>query len=140
MPNTYRVSNAYKKSVEEIETVTDGTSKSVSISTLWRTGDYFITPENEKEEAELTASNRDNVYVFEVTAYTNWELDSTWDGCGEDYTFFGFTVVEEFDLRERFDEDGWYDVLCSEGDFYTDGIEIFIHDGVIVELVEDTES
>jgi len=140
MLNTYRVSNKYKKSVEEVETVSDTKGRSVSIATLWRSGDFYITPVNEEEEIELLAEDLDDAYVFEVTGYIEWELDSTWDGCSEDYTFYGFTEEEEEALRERIDEEGWYDVLCVDGDFDTEDLKIFIHNGVIVELVEDTES
>lgn len=138
MPS-YKVSPKYKKSVEEVEFLRGPDDKFASVSVLWRGGEYVIHTESEEEEAML--KDLDDAFVFEVTEFENWELLQTWDGCSEDISFIrGFSDEESEELQEEIYEEGWWDILVERESMEPDGIEVFIHNGVIVEPWEGYET
>ena len=140
MPS-YKVSPKYKKSVEEVEFLrgVEDKNKFASICTLWRSGSYVIHTENEEEEEML--KDLDDAFVFEVTEFENWELIETWDGCSEDVTFIrGFSDEKAEELHEQIEEEGWWDILIEREGMDSEDMEIFIHNGVIVEPWEGYET
>lgn len=130
----FRVSPKYKKSVEEVEFFVNGDGERISCSVLWRSGEYIIRPTCPEEEEML--ENLDDAFVFEVTAFEDWELIETWDGCSEDISYYGVKDEERIALMEEsYEENGFWD-MCEEFDFQPDDCEIFIHNGVNVEPFE----
>lgn len=142
---TYRICNKYKKSVEEVEFWRNsGTKQTLAVNVLWRYGEYLITPEDEEEEAELlryanlTDEELEDDNTFEVTAFGNWELDHTWDGCSEDVYLHWDHSDEEYDaFMEEYWEDR-YSYLEETLGFYSEDGEIFIYNGI--EILEAKEA
>jgi len=131
---SYKVSPKYKKSVEEVEFLKNDKGERISCAVLWRGGEYIIHPKDEEEEQML--QNLDDAFVFEVTAFEDWELDSTWDGCSEDISYHGVEDEERVALMEEYyEENGFWD-MCEEFGFDSEDCEIFIHNGVEVESWE----
>ena len=144
----YAITPKFKKSVEEIEFFSnEDDTKIISVCTLWRGGDYYITPVDE-DEAEMLQeyfdeySNDDNRFEntsMEITAFAEWELGSTWDGISVEYEFTGkydWKEDEKEELTETLDENGYWD-FCDENGFESTDCEIHIHQGVYIEEMKE---
>lgn len=136
----YAITPKYKKSVEEVEFFTsDDGEKLITVSTVWRGGDYYITPVDE-DEAEMLQDylSEDNEDEIEITAFGEWELGSTWDGITVEFGFQGkyvWTEEEESDLTEKLEED--YCTYLEEAGYDSTDCEIYIYNGVNVEEMEE---
>lgn len=114
---TYVVENATKKSIEEIETwEKDG--QTVTITTLWRGGEYTIETDEDLQSTED---------MFCVSDY-QIEDCSTYDGVSMDFE------GELADEVEHMFEDGGFSEMEVCGWDHVD-TEIFIHNGVEIRKV-----
>jgi len=134
---TYNVSNMNKKSVVEVEMYRhkNNSLRGVNTEIIWRTGEFTIYIESE-EEAESLQEMLDNSTEFCTDAFNTFEMESCWDGCGEDLVPWtcGWSSGEFEDfLNEYYDADeGAYDFL-TERDFEPEECIWYIANGIAVE-------
>jgi hypothetical protein len=137
---TYDVSNKNKKTVVEVEMYRhkDEDLKGVNTEIVWRTGEFSIYIESE-EEAESLQDMFDGGTEFCTDAFNTFEMESCWDGQGEDLEPWtcGWSSGEFEDfLNEYYDaEEGGYDFLM-ERDFEPFECIWYIANGITVEEVE----
>jgi hypothetical protein len=133
---TYNVTNANKKCVVEVEMYRhkDEDLKGVNTEIVWRTGEFSIYIESE-EEAESLQDMFDGGTEFCTDAFNTFEMESCWDGQGEDLEPWtcGWSSGEFEDfLNEYYDaEEGGYDFL-TERDFEPFECLWYISNGIIV--------
>jgi hypothetical protein len=133
---TYDVSNKNKKTVVEVEMYRhkDEDLKGVNTEIVWRTGEFSIYIESE-EEAESLQDMFDGGTEFCTDAFNTFEMESCWDGQGEDLEPWtcGWSSGEFEDfLNEYYDaEEGGYDFLM-ERDFEPFECIWYIANGIIV--------
>jgi hypothetical protein len=134
---TYDVSNKNKKTVVEVEMYRhkDEDLKGVNTEIVWRTGEFSIYIESE-EEAESLQDMFDGGTEFCTDAFNTFEMESCWDGQGEDLEPWtcGWSSGEFEDfLNEYYDaEEGGYDFLM-ERDFEPFECIWYIANGITVE-------
>jgi hypothetical protein len=134
---TYDVSNKNKKTVVEVEMYRhkDEDLKGVNTQIVWRTGEFSIYIESE-EEAESLQDMFDGGTEFCTDAFNTFEMESCWDGQGEDLEPWtcGWSSGEFEDfLNEYYDaEEGGYDFLM-ERDFEPFECIWYIANGITVE-------
>lgn len=132
----YAITPQFKKSVEDIEFFrNEETREQISVTTLWRGGDYYIIPDNEEEVEMLESCIEDG--EIEITAFGNWELGSTWDGVSLDFEVCATdkSSEEQENLIEQLEEDYWTWLEENEYDSYD--CEIYIYNGIEVEEMEE---
>jgi hypothetical protein len=133
---TYDVSNKNKKTVVEVEMYRhkDEDLRGVNTEIVWRTGEFSIYIESE-EEAESLQDMFDGGTEFCTDAFNTFEMESCWDGQGEDLEPWtcGWSSGEFEDfLNEYYDaEEGGYDFLM-ERDFEPFECIWYIANGIIV--------
>ena len=148
---TYEVCAWHKKSLFEIETYKHTeTNKCLNVETTWRNGTFAIRIENQDELEELEAAVGEDGDIWDYECFSNIEFIDAYDGCGEEFVFYGsgdteWTDLEteqmEIDYEEDMDDEdcdffGAYDWLEDRG--YTSlGANYQIHDGIVIELAEE---
>lgn len=137
---TYNVCNKWKKSYEEWEFFKHDDGREVRVSTLWRSGNVNITPQNE-EEVEWLTDAIDSEDSFEPYMFEEFEFQDSWDGVSEDLDFYGEWAEEDKEAIIEAHEEGdefISTILEEQFDFYSNDCEVFIHNGILVE--EETRS
>lgn len=149
---TYAVSPQWKKSLVEIEMFKHReNNKCVNIETCWRSGTFYIRVEDQDELEELQScmyveGEQEEPEVWDYESYGNIEMGDTWDGCSEDWVFYGSGDTEWKDgeseaLEEQYQEDmddddndffGFYDWL-EDKDYESLGCNYQIYNGVMIE-------
>lgn len=102
---TYEISCMNKKSVYELEywTDNDNDKNRVKTETMWRNGEWLITPQDEDEVEMLTAAmTQGDSDWFEPQAFQENEFLECWDGCSFDMEILEFDGDEE--AREQLEE------------------------------------
>lgn len=102
---TYEISCMNKKSVYELEywTDNDNDKNRVKTETMWRNGEWLITPQDEDEVEMLTAAmTQGDTDWFEPQAFQENEFLECWDGCSFDMEILEFDGDE--DAREQLEE------------------------------------
>lgn len=139
----YSVSNAWKKSVVEIETFArdneNETPSYINIGIVWRGGTYIVTPQTQEEIDELLENlvDEDNGKTVPdgveicLSDFEEWQLDSTFDGVDEWLEFIRVSDEEEVELREGYAED--QTSYLEEKDFHSTDLEVYIQNGIIIE-------
>ena len=139
---TYAVSAYYKKSMTEIEQFMHEDGRMLNTEILWRNGTFIIRIEDEDEQEALQGTIGEDGEIWDYDDYSNIEMDSTFDGCSEDFVFYGnhFTEEEQEALEAEYEEqlegDDWvsrFDFL-EEREFYSEGCNWQVHGGTEVEL------
>jgi len=139
---TYNVCPKWKKSFEEIEYFRHDDGRVVGVSTLWRSGSVNITPQNEEEVKWLEdalADEEGDSGAFEPYDFEEFEFSDSWDGVSEDIDFLGkgWTEEEQNKITEAHEEgDDFISTILEEFDFFSDDAEVFMHNGIMVELFE----
>ena len=146
---TYTVCAYYKKSLYEIEMYKhEETNKCLNTEVMWRNGTFVVRIEDEDEAECLQNTIGEDGDIWDYEDYSNIEMDSTYDGCAEDFVFYGSGETEwsdeetealEEDYAEAMDEGeifGAYDFLESLG-YESLGCNYQIHHGTIVEPAEE---
>lgn len=141
---TYDVSAMWKKSTFEIEQYkNDETDQMLNTEVMWRSGSFRITIQNEEEATVLESSIGEDGEIWDYEDYEEIELLETWDGCSEDFVFYGpnWTDEDKEELEDSYlnqDDDEWfsmYEFLENRG--YTPlCCNYQIHNGTIVEESE----
>lgn len=141
---TYDVSAMWKKSTFEIEQYkNDETDQMLNTEVMWRSGSFRVTIQNEEEATVLESSIGEDGEIWDYEDYEEIELLETWDGCSEDFVFYGpnWTDEDKEELEESYlnqDDDEWfsmYEFLENRG--YTPlDCNYQIHNGTIVEESE----
>lgn len=141
---TYEVNAYFKKSLFEIEQYkNEETGQMLNTEIMWRNGTFYIKVMNEDEAEELQSclyieGEQEEPEIWDFESYEACEMDSTFDGCSEEFVFYGnhFTEEEQDQLNEDFDEqmesDDWmsrYEWLQERG-FDSWGCNWQIHGGV----------
>lgn len=137
---TYSVCPKWKKSYEETEYFVHEDNRVVGVSTLWRSGNVNITPQNEDEVEVLMDAIADEDGEdgpFEPYGFEEYEFTDSWDGISEDLTFLGAGWTDEdkekiTELHEEGD-DFISTILEEQFEFYSDDAEVFMHNGILVE-------
>ena len=141
----YLVSNAYKKSLLEIEIfmrdseVEGEPPQQINLHIWWRGGSYVVRPQNEDEiemlESSMVDPDSDEYYKdgdeICISDFEDWELDSTHDGQSEELEFLRVPEDEQATIQEGYDEDTTS--FLEEQGFYTDDLEVYIQNGIIIE-------
>ena len=131
----YLVEHAIKKSVTEVETY-EKEYDTLQITTLWRGGEFVVTPQTEEEE-DLLEQFQDGVEGESLCMndFEEMEMSGTFDGCSED---FSGDVPENFDeeLEKAWDDDDLsrHEYLEENGWDHTD-TEYFIYGQIEVSEV-----
>ena len=134
---TYTVSNKNKKTVVEVEMYRhkDNDLRGVNTEVIWRTGEFTIFIESE-EEAESLQDMLDGGTEFCTDCFNTFEMESCWDGCGEDLVPWtcGWSSGEFEDFLEEYHEaeEGGYEFLM-ERDFEPFECIWYICNGITVE-------
>lgn len=143
---TYEISPHYKKCLFEIEGfVKEETKQSVNTEIMWRSGTFRVTVINNDEAVELQSCLGEDGDVFDFESYEDVEMIDCWDGCAEDYVFYGpnWTDEQQEQLLEDYENDddgfGMYDFLTSNMGFSATWCNFQIHNGVVAEEVEKTD-
>lgn len=137
---TYSVCPKWKKSYEETEYFVHEDNRVVGVSTLWRSGNVNITPQNEDEVEVLMDAIADEDGKdgpFEPYGFEEYEFTDSWDGISEDLSFLGAGWTDEdkekiTELHEEGD-DFISTILEEQFEFYSDDAEVFMHNGILVE-------
>lgn len=135
---TWIIYAKYKKSTVEKEYFTkDG--QTIVIENGWRGGRFQIETEGD-EPPEIDVVNTDNIdggleiYSFYPDGVESVELLETYDGCWFDVEWPEDMPEEERKrLQERFDEDGYYDVLESQEGWMHDETEMWLVGPLVLE-------
>ena len=149
---TYLVSNAFKKSIWEVEVFNhdDKDKKGLNTEVCWRSGSWLVTPQNDEEIELLKAmqindpSNDDFKEGFlDLSDFEECELMETYDGVEERIEWHpGWEEEDKEKLEEEFaaDDDafGWYDFLTERG-YDSHGCENYIYNGILVEEHETND-
>jgi len=143
---TYAVSAYTKKSMIEIEQFkNEETGKMLNTEIGWRNGTFIVRVENEDEKESLENSIGEDGDEWDFEDYSNIEMDSTFDGCWEDFIFYGnhFTEEEQEALNEEYEaqleSDNWqsrYEFLEERG-YDSWGCNWMIVNGTYVEVTEN---
>ena len=143
---TYAVSAYMKKSMIEIEQFkNEETGKMLNTEIGWRNGTFIIRVENEDEKESLENSIGEDGDEWDYDDYSNIEMDSTFDGCWEDFIFYGnhFTEEEQEALNEEYEaqleSDDWqsrYEFLEERG-YDSWGCNWIVVNGTHVEISEN---
>ena len=141
---TYDVSAMWKKSTFEIEQYkNEETDQMLNTEVMWRSGSFRVTIKNEEEASMLQSSIGDDGDIWDYEDYEEIELLETWDGCSEDFVFYGpnWTDEDKEELEDSYlnqDDDEWfsmYEFLENRGYAALD-CNWQIHNGTIVEESE----
>ena len=141
---TYEINAYFKKSMFEIEQFkNEETGQMLNTEIMWRNGTFYIKVMNEDEAEELQSclyieGEQEEPEIWDFESYEACEMDSTFDGCSEEFVFYGnhFTEAEQDQLNEEFDEqmesDDWmsrYEWLEERG-FDSWGCNWQVHGGI----------
>ena len=141
---TYEINAYFKKSMFEIEQFkNEETGQMLNTEIMWRNGTFYIKVMNEDEAEELQSclyieGEQEEPEIWDFESYEACEMDSTFDGCSEEFVFYGnhFTEEEQDQLNEEFDEqmesDDWmsrYEWLEERG-FDSWGCNWQVHGGI----------
>ena len=141
---TYEINAYFKKSMFEIEQFkNEETGQMLNTEIMWRNGTFYIKVMNEDEAEELQSclyieGEQEEPGIWDFESYEACEMDSTFDGCSEEFVFYGnhFTEEEQDQLNEEFDEqmesDDWmsrYEWLEERG-FDSWGCNWQVHGGI----------
>jgi hypothetical protein len=141
---TYEINAYFKKSMFEIEQFkNEETGQMLNTEIMWRNGTFYIKVMNEDEAEELQSclyieGEQEEPEIWDFESYEACEMDSTFDGCSEEFVFYGnhFTEEEQDQLNEEFDEqmesDDWmsrYEWLENRG-FDSWGCNWQVHGGI----------
>jgi hypothetical protein len=141
---TYEINAYFKKSMFEIEQFkNEETGQMLNTEIVWRNGTFFVKVMNEEEAEELQnclyiEGEQEEPEIWDFESYEACEMDSTFDGCAEDFVFYGtyFTEEEQDQLNEDYDEqldsDDWvsrYEFLEERG-FDSWGCNWQVHGGI----------
>lgn len=143
---TYLVSNAFKKSIWEVEVYynDDKSKPGLNTEVCWRSGSWLITPQNEDEITELESFHiKDPINddykegCLDLSDFEECEMQSTHDGVEERIEYHnGWSDEDKEKLEQEFEDDeeafGWYDFLTERG-YDSHGCENYIYNGVIIE-------
>ena len=137
----YKITPQMKKSVVECEYFNHSELPgSIEVAVCWRGGEYYVNIDNEDDQELMDYHLEHLDEMFEVTSFSDWELDHTFDGCSEDLYYHGTHLTEEDqeDFTERYwdHEDGGFSYLEENG-WHPNDMEIFIHNGVIIEEISE---
>ena len=136
---SYDIHALWKKSTFEIEMYRNkDTDQSLNTEICWRSGSFRVTIQNQEEAETLQQSIGEDGEIWDYEDYEEIELLETWDGCGEDFEFYGPNWDEESqdELRESYADDdecfSMYEFLENRG-FDSLGCNFQVHGGVAVE-------
>lgn len=137
---TYEVCAYWKKSLTEIEMYeNESAKKKLNTEVLWRNGTFLVTPQSEEEVQYLQESLGEDGEIWDYDDYEVCELWDTYDGCAEDFVFYGnyFTEEEQDKLNDDYEaqleSDNWqsrYGFLTEQG-YESLGCNWQIHGGII---------
>ena len=143
---TYDVSPYMKKSLYEIEMFKhETTHKCLNVETCWRSGSFRVRLEDDDDLEYLQAAIGEDGKIFDYEEFQNIEMLDTWDGCGEEFVYYGSGDTEWTDdetdaLEEEYEDDedcfGYFEFLENKG-YYSLECNWQIHNGVVVELAEE---
>lgn len=141
---TYEINAYFKKSLFEIEQYkNEETGQMLNTEIMWRNGTFFVKVTNEEEAEELQSTlyiegEQEEPEIWDFESFEECEMDSCFDGCAEDFVFYGshFTEEEQDALNEEYDEqmesDDWvsrYEFLEEKG-FDSWGCNWQVHGGI----------
>ena len=138
---TYEISCVNKKSVYELEYWADAygedVKKRIKTETMWRNGEWLITPTNEDEVEMLTdAMTQGDSDWFEPQAFEENEFLECWDGCSFDVEILEFDGDddERSSLIENIEDEGtgWF----MDNDWDTYDCEYLFYGPIRVEETE----
>jgi len=141
---TYNVCPKWKKSFEEIEYFRHEDGRCVAVDVLWRSGSVYITPQNEDEVTwleEAIADEDGEKGSFEPYSFEECEFSDSWDGISEDLDFHGKWNEEDKEAIIEAHEEGddFISTILEEFEFFSDDAELFMHNGIMVELFEGSD-
>lgn len=138
----YRVFASNKKSfIEECTWATgsfeNGDYRSVTQAETWRNGSYIIRPTSEDEVEDLmSAEYLDDDEIFEFNSFEDIEFEDSYDGCGIDYEFEGFTPEEEEQfLDDLYEHDNFPDDFFRERGYQDVDYRTYVIGSVDIESV-----
>jgi len=114
-----------KKSVEETEHfIHSDTGETVSVTTLWRNGEFSVTPENEDEVDQLIYFLNNETGFCINEDFSEYEIMGCFDGCSLDFS--SEELTEQF---ENQDDLSYFEWLEENGYLHED-TETWIYGGI----------
>ena len=92
---TYQIDPLYKKSLVEIEQFRHEDGRMLNTEVLWRGGTFHIKITSQEEADELQGCIGEDGDMWDYESFEEIEMDSTFDGCSEDFIFYGNHFTEE---------------------------------------------
>ena len=136
----YLISNRYKKTVVEVEMFSGKDLKGLNVDVHWRAGAFYVTPQNQDEiDLLMRCYNEDD--EFDTDSFEEWEMDHTWDGVWEYFSYYPQWSDEEqeaFDTEYEEYDDYRYEFLTEKG-YDSEGCIYYIEGGVDISLIETHE-
>ena len=138
---SYDINAYFKKSLTEIEMFRHESGKALNTEILWRNGTFRITITNEEECEYLQSSLGEDGEIWDFEDYENIEMIDSFDGCAEDFVFYGsgdntWSDEDKEKLEEDYDaqleSEEWqsrYEFLEEKG-YESQGCNWQIHGGV----------
>ena len=119
------------------------TGQMLNTEIMWRNGTFYVKVMNIEEAADLQSclyieGEQEEPEIWDFESFEACEMDSTFDGCSEDFVFYGhhFTEEQQDALNEEYDEqmesDDWvsrYEFLEEKG-FDSWGCNWQVHGGI----------
>ena len=129
----------------EIEQFKHEDGRMLNTEVGWRNGTFIIRVEDEDEKEALQNTIGEAGGEWDYEEYSNIEMDSTFDGCWEEFVHYGhhFTKDEQEALEEEYEavceSDDWqsrYEFLEERG-FMSEGCNWIITNGTYIEVAEN---
>lgn len=113
---TWKIRAKYKKSTVEKEYFVKD-DQTICVEIGWRSGSFYVTTEDDNPpKYDLINEDELNIYDAYIGGVESIELDSTWDGCWEEYEWPDDMPEEERErLKDLFAEEGYFSALDQEG-------------------------
>ena len=134
----YTITNKYKKSYVEFEYFKDDHGDLIKVETGWRSGTWTVTPQEEHEVEWLVEAMTDE---FDdelcMNDFEEAEMDSSWDGCWDEWDWSGYKsktgeALEEF--QEEVQDEGVCYLLDNGWD--SSECECYFQGQLLIEEVE----
>jgi hypothetical protein len=122
---TYEINAYFKKSLFEIEQYkNEETGQMLNTEIMWRNGTFYVKVMNIEEAADLQSclyieGEQEEPEIWDFESFEECEMDSCFDGCSEDFVFYGhhFTEEQQDALNEEYDEQMESDDWVSRNEF-----------------------
>ena len=129
----YKLEPTYKKSVVDVEHYS-GKHGDIDITTVWRWGSWYVTPQSEFEVGLLEKAMQVDIELC-ISGFEDYEMLETWDGCSCELEYVSGDWTE--DQVQLFEEEYYEDSFdtLDKYDFQPVDCETYINSVISLEEV-----